>query len=59
MTGVPDANGGAPVVEHTPAPLTHADAVLPVYRSDNQAHGMSCLVICVTAHHQLTAGLPA
>ena len=54
-----DANGDATIVVRTPAPLTHANAVLLVYHSDNKAHGMSRGEIGVTAHHQLIARLPA
>lgn len=52
---VADANGTASIVVQAPAPLTHANAVLLVYHSDNQAHGTSRGQIGVTAHHQLIA----
>lgn len=55
---VADANGDASIVVRTPAPLTHANAVLLVYHSDNKSHGMSRGEIGVTAHHQLIARLP-
>jgi len=56
---VADANGDASIVVRTPAPLTHANAVLLVYHSDNKTHGISRGAIGVTAHHQLIARLPA
>lgn len=56
---VADANGDASVVVETPTPLTHANAVLLVYHSDNKTHGASRGEIGVTAHHQLIARLPA
>ena len=56
---VADANGSATIVVRTPAPLTHANAVLLVYHSDNKSHGISRGEIGVTAHHQLIARLPA
>jgi len=56
---VADANGDASIVVETPAPLTHANAVLLVYHSDNKTHGVSRGDIGVTAHHQLIARLPA
>jgi len=42
----------------TPARLTHATAILLVYHSDGQTHGISRGAPGVTAHHQLIARLP-
>ena len=53
-----DANGEAVIALFSPRPLTHANAVLLVYHSDNTAHGTQRGEIGVTAHHQLIARLP-
>jgi hypothetical protein len=42
----------------TPTMLTRANAVLLVYHTDGQAHGLSRGVPGVTAHHQLIARVP-
>ena len=55
---VASANGDASIAVQTPAPLTHANAVLLVYHSDNKTHGRSRGEIGVTAHHQLIARPP-
>lgn len=54
-----DANGSATITVTAPKPMTHANAVLLVYHSDNQAHGMERGEIGVTAHHQIIARVPA
>lgn len=51
-------NGTARATVLTPAPLTHSNAVLLVYHSDGQTHGMSRGAPGVTAHHQLIARVP-
>ena len=56
---IADANGQAAIVVETPAPMTHENAVLLVYHSDNRSHGMERGELGVTAHHQLIARLPA
>ncbi|MDE2582673.1 MAG: hypothetical protein KGL52_13655 [Rhodospirillales bacterium] len=56
---VADADGAAAITVHTPRRMTHANAVLLVYHSDNKTHGMLRGPIGVTAHHQLIARLPA
>jgi len=54
-----DPSGRGQITLQAPRPLTHANAVLLVYHSDNQSHGMSRGEIGVTAHHQLIARVPA
>ena len=44
---------------HTPAAVTHDNAVLVIYDSDGQTHGMSRGDIGVDAHHQAIARPPA
>ncbi|MGC8478239.1 MAG: hypothetical protein ACP5NP_17955, partial [Acetobacteraceae bacterium] len=56
---IADANGDASIVVRTSAPLTHANAVLLVYHSDNKTHGRLRGKLGVTAHHQLIARPPA
>lgn len=53
-----DANGSASVTLSAPEQMTHANAVLVVYHSDNQAHGNERGSLGETAHHQLIARLP-
>jgi hypothetical protein len=55
---VPYATGTGSVTVTTPTMLTHAAAVLLVYHSDGQAHGMSRGAPGVIAHHQLIARVP-
>lgn len=55
---VTSANGKAKVSVTAPDALTHANAVLLVFHSDNAAHGMSRGELGVTAHHQLIARIP-
>ena len=52
---VASAKGTATVHVHSPAMLTHANAVLLVYHSDHKTHGMARGKIGVNAHHQLIA----
>lgn len=52
---VADPAGNAVVTTIAPAPLTHDNAVLVVYHSDGQTHGLSRGNIGVAAHHQLIA----
>lgn len=52
------SNGTARATVLTPAPLTHSNAVLLVYHSDGQTHGMSRGTPGITAHHQLIARIP-
>ena len=54
-----DASGRAAVSLMSPRPLTHDNAVLLVYHSDNTAHGMERGEIGVTAHHQIIVRIPA
>jgi len=54
-----DANGSASVSLLSPRPLTHDNAVLLVYHSDNQTHGEQRGEIGVTAHHQIIVRIPA
>ncbi len=54
-----DANGSGSITVKATKMLTHANAVLLVYHSDNQTHGMERGNIGVTAHHQLIARIPA
>lgn len=54
-----NANGSASITVKAPKMLTHANAVLLVYHSDNQSHGMERGDIGITAHHQLIARIPA
>lgn len=51
-------DGTARATVLTPAPLTPSDAVLLVYHSDGQTHGLSRGAPGVTAHHQLIARVP-
>ena len=52
------STGTARATVLTGAPLTHANAILLVYHSDGQAHGMSRGAPGVTAHHQLIVRVP-
>lgn len=54
-----DANGAAATTLMSPRPLTHDNAVLLVYHSDNTTHGMERGEIGVTAHHQIIVRIPA
>lgn len=54
-----DANGGAAIRLVSPRKLTHDNAVLLVYHSDNQTHGEQRGEIGVTAHHQIIVRIPA
>ena len=56
FTAGPD--GKASTTVKVPEPMTHANAVLLVYHSDDQAHGESRGTIGVDAHHQLIARVP-
>jgi hypothetical protein len=51
-------DGKATVTIQVPETMTHANAVLLVYHSDNQAHGESRGAIGLNAHHQLIARIP-
>ncbi len=53
------ANGSATISLLSPRPLTHDNAVLLVYHSDNTAHGAERGEIGVTAHHQIIVRIPA
>ncbi|NMM04366.1 hypothetical protein HHL24_41795 [Paraburkholderia sp. RP-4-7] len=55
---VADAAGSASVAMTAPAQMTHANAVLIVYHSDNLTHGSERGSMGETAHHQLIARLP-
>lgn len=55
---VADSGGSARVTLVAPAQMTHANAVLVVYHSDNETHGSERGTIGETAHHQLIARLP-
>jgi hypothetical protein len=55
---VADPEGSARVTITAPAQMTHANAVLVVYHSDNVTHGSERGEIGVSAHHQLIARLP-
>ncbi len=57
-TFVAQKNGKATVTLKVPDTLSHANAVLLVYHSDNQAHGESRGEIGINAHHQLIARIP-
>ncbi|RKE36975.1 hypothetical protein B0G76_3200 [Paraburkholderia sp. BL23I1N1] len=52
---VADSNGRGVATVIAPSALTHDNAVLLVYHSDNMAHGKSRGDIGVNAHHQLIA----
>ncbi len=54
-----DTNGSATISLLSPRPLTHDNAVLLVYHSDNQTHGEQRGEIGVTAHHQIIVRIPA
>lgn len=54
-----DANGSAAISLVSPRPLTHDNAVLLVYHSDNQTHGEQRGEIGVAAHHQIIVRIPA
>ena len=54
-----DANGSAAISLISPSPLTHDNAVLLVYHSDNRTHGEQRGEIGVTAHHQIIVRIPA
>jgi len=54
-----DASGSAAISLVSPRPLTHDNAVLLVYHSDNTAHGIERGEIGVTAHHQIIVRIPA
>jgi hypothetical protein len=51
-------NGDAHITLTAPQNLTHANAVLLVYHSDNTFHGDQRGEIGITAHHQLIARIP-
>lgn len=53
-----NVDGNAVVTVTSPNVLTHANAVLVVYHSDDVDHGMERGPIGVLAHHQLLARLP-
>ncbi|WP_144147121.1 hypothetical protein [Paraburkholderia sp. BCC1884] len=55
---VADSTGSASVSMVAPAQMTHANAVLVVYHSDNETHGSERGAIGETAHHQLIARVP-
>lgn len=57
-TLVAGKDGTAPVAVKVPDTLSHVNAVLLVYHSDNEAHGASRGEIGVDAHHQLIARFP-
>lgn len=50
--------GAASMTVDVPGPLTHSNAILLVYHSDDIAHGMMRGQPGVTAHHQLIARIP-
>ena len=52
------SDGTARATVLTRAQFTHANAILLVYHSDGETHGMSRGAPGVTAHHQLIARLP-
>lgn len=52
------ADGSGAMTVHAPQMLTGVNAVLLVYHSDRQTHGVSRGEIGVNAHHQLIAKLP-
>ena len=54
-----DTSGSAAISLVSPRPLTHDNAVLLVYHSDNTAHGTERGEIGVTAHHQIIVRIPA
>jgi len=54
-----DASGNFAISLVSPRPLTHDNAVLLVYHSDNTAHGAERGEIGVTAHHQIIVRIPA
>jgi hypothetical protein len=54
-----DAHGRAAVSVRAPHRLTHDNAVLLVWHSDNKTHGAERGEIGVTAHHQIIARPPA
>jgi hypothetical protein len=54
-----DASGGGAISLLSPRPLTHDNAVLLVYHSDNKSHGEERGEIGVTAHHQIIVRIPA
>ena len=53
-----DADGNASHSVVVPRPLTHDNAVLLVYHSDGDTHGLSRGTIGVDAHHQLIVRIP-
>lgn len=53
-----DAKGNAKISVTTPEPLTHANALLLVYHTDNKTHGMERGQLGITAQHQLIARIP-
>ncbi|OYV42219.1 MAG: hypothetical protein B7Z75_13775 [Acidocella sp. 20-57-95] len=53
-----DANGSASITVKAAKKLSHANAVLLVYHSDHQSHGLQRGDIGITAHHQLIARIP-
>lgn len=53
-----DGAGSAHVELSVARALTHENALLLVYHSDDATHGMSRGAIGVTAHHQLIAPIP-
>lgn len=54
-----DVSGHASISLLSPRALTHDNAILLVYHSDNEPHGRQRGEIGVTAHHQLIARIPA
>ncbi len=54
-----DAKGSAAIDFLSPKALTHDNAVLLVYHSDNRSHGEQRGEIGVTAHHQIIVRVPA
>ncbi len=55
---VATAQGTGSLTATTPAVMSHTNAVLLVYHSDGQAHGMLRGAPGLTAHHQLIARVP-
>ena len=55
---VANARGRARITVATPSLLTHANAVLLIYHSDDHTYGRSRGMPGVNAHHQLIAQLP-
>jgi hypothetical protein len=55
---IADSGGGGSVTLLVTPPLTHANAILLVFHSDGQPHGMSPGGVGVNAHSQLILRLP-